>query len=92
MKVIMVDNYDRELYADKLKSDVGLSKEDAQAIASELNKSCSHNWHHLVVEDDHKLFGGPESGEEEECGQCGGCNAGDACWSPTDAEQSKVAK
>jgi len=59
MKVIRVDNYDRELYADKLIKE-NLSEESANVLAASLNVNDNDPWYYRVVHDDYKLFEGFE--------------------------------
>lgn len=58
MKVIRVDNYNRESIADSLIEE-GLSEDQARAKAAELNDSLrDHNWFYRAVADDYRLSRG----------------------------------
>lgn len=54
MKVILVDNYDRDYISDRVHV-VDVSPEEANRIADEYNKSCFH-WFARAVPDDYQLF------------------------------------
>ena len=56
MKLIYTDNYNRELYSDRLIAE-NLNKINSKEIADELNGLLrDDNFYYLIVEDDYVLF------------------------------------
>lgn len=56
MKVILTDNYDREIYNDKLIKG-NLSKDEAKKLADELNNgNCNDELYYMAVEEGYSLF------------------------------------
>lgn len=59
MKVIQVDNYDREIYSDKLVVPPGvLTEEDCKVVVKSLNENPKRgdSQYYRMVPDDYKLF------------------------------------
>lgn len=62
MKVVAIDNFNRESVADILVAE-GLSEQDAQRLATEKNEQFSGPYaprHYVVTPDDYKLWRGME--------------------------------
>lgn len=57
MKIIAVDNFDREIYSDQLICE-NICKAYGIKFLQLLNKEVTDNsqWHYKLVEDDYKLF------------------------------------
>ena len=63
MKIVGMDNYNRESIADKLHSEGYKTKEEAQAICDQLNAGDEGNrdgYYYQVVGDDYRLWRGME--------------------------------
>lgn len=55
MKVIAIDNYDREYISDRLIKE-NITEEEGKRIADFHNEFCGDGWYHKVVNDDYKLY------------------------------------
>lgn len=60
MKIICVDNYDRESVADRLVAENVKSLDEARIIVQALNAKRSHNDWYALRADDYKLWRGME--------------------------------